>query len=376
MTRRRLAILVSFSGDGGVEVVVARLAAAFARQPQLAVDVLLLRARGRHLARLPQAARILRLRAGSARLATGEVARYLRRERPDVLLAAKDRAGRLALRARRRAGVAVPVYLQLHNQPSRTLARRPALVRAAWRWAMRRSYPQADGIIAVSRDVAEDVRRVSGVPAERVAVLPNPVFDDELLAQAQAAVDHPWLRDPRAGPVVLGVGRLIRQKGFDRLLAALARMARPARLILLGEGPERAALQAQAERLGLAGRVDLVGFRPNPWAWMRRADLFVLPSRWEGLGMVLVEALALGTPVVACAGPGGPAEILQDGRLAPLAPCDDPAALAAAMDAVLAHPPPAADLRAAVARYRVEASAAAYLRHLGLAADGAQKNGA
>ncbi len=370
MAARRLAILVSFSGDGGVEVVVARLARAFAARPGLDVDVLLLKARGKHLARLPEHINLIKLRADSAALATGEVARYLRRERPDVLLAAKDRAGRLALRARRRAGVAVPVYLQLHNQPSRTLARRAPWVRAWWRWRMARSYPQADGIIAVSRDVAEDVRQLSGVPARRVTVLPNPVFDEDLLRAARAPVDHPWLGDGRTAPVVLGVGRFIPQKGFDTLLAAVARLD-GVRLLLLGDGPERAALRARAEALGIAARVDMPGFVANPWAWMARADLFALPSRWEGLGLVLVEAMALGTPVVATDCPGGPPEILDGGRVAPLVPVDDAAALAEAMAGVLAEPPAPERLRAAVAPYHVDRSAAAYLAHLGLASGAA-----
>src|SRR5204863_8071086 len=116
---------------------------------------------------------------------------------------------------------------------------------------------------------------------------------DALAAAAREPVAHAWLA-PGAPPVVLGVGKLKPQKGFDVLLRAFARLraARTARLVILGEGPQRRALERLARELGIADDVALPGFVANPFAWMARSAVFALSSRWEGLPSVLIEALA------------------------------------------------------------------------------------
>jgi glycosyltransferase involved in cell wall biosynthesis len=164
------------------------------------------------------------------------------------------------------------------------------------------------------------------------------------------------------------MGRLTRQKGFDVLLDAFKRLLddRDARLIIIGDGQDRASLQAQAERLGISDRLLMPGFQTNPYPWLARADLFVLSSRWEGSPNALTEALALGVPCVATDCPSGPAEVLGESGAGPVVPVDDAAALSAAMSAMLADPTPSDRLHAAVAEYNVERSADRYLEVLGL----------
>jgi glycosyltransferase involved in cell wall biosynthesis len=170
-------------------------------------------------------------------------------------------------------------------------------------------------------------------------VVYNPVITPEIMALARQTPDHPWFA---AGgpPVILAVGRLTPQKDFPTLLRAFAevRRRRPARLLILGEGEERAALEALGADLGVAADVALPGFRENAMAYMAGSALFVLSSAWEGLPTVLIEALAAGTRVVSTDCPSGPREILQDGRLGSLVPVGDVAALADAMTAALARP--------------------------------------
>jgi glycosyltransferase involved in cell wall biosynthesis len=173
----------------------------------------------------------------------------------------------------------------------------------------------------------------------------NPIVTTDLRAKAEAPLEHPWF-EPDQAPVVLGVGRLSPQKDFATLIRAFARvrMHRPARLMILGHGPERASLEALALAQGLADSVLLPGWVTNPYAFMARAGVFVLSSRWEGLPSVLIEALVCGTPVVATDCLSGPREILEDGRYGRLVPVGDEEALAAAIDAALAGevpPPPA-----------------------------------
>ncbi|MCB1639455.1 MAG: glycosyltransferase, partial [Thiothrix sp.] len=145
----------------------------------------------------------------------------------------------------------------------------------------------------------------------RVQVIRNPVITPELLEQAQAPVTHPWL-NPKTVPVIMGAGRLSHQKDFRTLLEAFAqvRQVRDCRLIIAGEGGLRTALEQRVAALGLEAVVSLPGFQANLPAWLQKADLFVLSSRWEGSPNVLTEALALGVPVVSTRCPSGPDEVL------------------------------------------------------------------
>lgn len=359
-----VAVLVSYSGDGGVERMMNALIEGLL-EAGYAVDVLLLQRRGGHVTDIPARARVVPLWPGHASLAAPALARYLQRERPSVLLAAKDRAGRAALRARARARVETRVVLRIGNTVSESLAARGWLRRVLRYWPIRRWYPHADAIVAVSRGVAQDVVSTSGVDPDRVHVIHNPVVTPAVEQLAEHRPDHPWLKGDGI-PVVLGVGRLTRQKDFPTLLRAFARLRarRTVRLVILGEGEERAALEMLTRELHVETDVDLPGFVDNPYGWMRCADLFVLASAWEGSPNALTEALYLGTPVVATDCRSGPREVLDDGRLGPLVPVGDHIALAEAMLLTLDEHPSSADLRGAVLDYTVERSTARYLEVL------------
>lgn len=361
-----LAVVISFSGQGGVERMVGHLLRGFA---DLGVTVNLL-ALGDPAAApedLPAGVRRAETGVRHSTLAAPALARYLRRERPAAMLVAKDRAIRSAALARRLAGADTRLVGRLGTNLSAALRGQGPVKRWLRVMPMRRLYPWVDTVVAVSEGVADDTRRITGLPPERVVVVRNPVIPPELGQRAAEPVDHPWLA-PGAPPVVMGMGRLTRQKDFPTLLQAFARLGRDRdrRLVILGEGADRPSLQALAVELGIADRLALVGHQANPYAWLARASLFVLSSAWEGSPNALTEALALGIPVVATDCPSGPGEILDGGRVAPLVPVGDWQALAQAMAATLAAPPPAQTLRAAVAEYTQQASARAYLRVLGL----------
>ncbi|WP_084197248.1 glycosyltransferase [Solimonas soli] len=362
---KRLAILVSYSGEGGVERVVNLLAGEFASE--VAVDLLTIKFRGPHVRHVPDQVRLIHLRSQHAMTAVAEIAEYLDEYRPDALLVAKDRAGRAAIRAARHASHRVPVWLQLHTNVSQSLEGRDALTRWLRLRAMRRLYPLATGIVAVSHGVRDDLVALCRLPAEKVHVIHNPVIPRDLDQRADEPAPHPWLAD-KTLPVVMGMGRLTRQKDFATLLRAFAKLRErtPARLVVLGEGADRAALQAQAEALGIADRLLMPGFQSNPYAWLSRADLFVLSSAWEGFGCALAEALALGIPCVSTDCPSGPSEILDRGRYGPLVAVGDCTALAQAMRETLARALPADVLRASVAGFHCSIAARQYLRLLGL----------
>lgn len=342
-SRRHLALFVPSLRGGGAQRVMLALARGFAEQGHT-TDLLLARAEGPFLAELPRSVHLLDLDAQRVLCALPRLVTYLRRERPEVMVSALEHANVVALWAKRLARVSTRVVVTQHN----------ALSVSAGRWAdrrghllpslVKRSYHWADAIVAVSNGVADDLAQLMQVPRGRIRVIYNPVVTPDLREKAQAPLEHPWF-GPGAPPVLLGVGRLSPQKDFSTLIQAFAqvRKERRTRLLILGEGPERPRLEAMVTRLGLEQDVGLPGFVENPYPYMTRAALFVLSSRWEGLGIVLVEALYCGALLVATDCPHGPREILEHGRYGRLVPVGDIGALAQAIDFALcgeAQPPP------------------------------------
>jgi glycosyltransferase involved in cell wall biosynthesis len=227
----------------------------------------------------------------------------------------------------------------VHNTMSQSTPQQGALAGGLWPHLLRTFYPWASCVVAVSHGAADDLARTSGLPRNRVRVVYNPVITPSIMALARQKPDHPWFA-PGQPPVILGVGRLTKQKDFPTLIRAFAevRRRRPARLIILGEGEDRPLLESLVGELGLSDAVALPGFRENAMAYMAGSALFVLSSAWEGLPTVLIEALAAGTRVVSTDCPSGPREILQEGRLGVLVPVGDVAALAEAMIDTLDRP--------------------------------------
>lgn len=362
-----LALLVSFSGAGGVERMVLNLVNAIAEQG-VRIDLLLIKTDSHHLQELHPSVNRIDLGTGHTLTSLLPLTRYLRKVRPPCLLAAKDRAGRIAVIARALAGASTTrLGLRLGTNLTAAFAHK-----SPWRMWLRRLpirllYPQIDRIVAVSEGVRQDTLAVSGVDPSRVSVIRNPVITSRLESAASEPIPHPWLAE-KEEPVILGAGRLTLQKDFPVLLRAFAKLraTRPCRLIILGEGRQREALETLARELGVAQDLALPGFTPNPYVYMRHADLFVLSSRWEGSPNVLTEAMALGTPVAATDCPSGPEELLDGGRIAPLVPVGDWQGLADAMLQVLDQPPAGEVLQQAVREYNAQTSASRYLETLGV----------
>jgi glycosyltransferase involved in cell wall biosynthesis len=271
--------------------------------------------------------------------ATLPLARYLRVERPDTLMSSSDSVNVAAVLAQHLAGSGARLVLRIDNQLARSPDQADTWSQRRRMRRVRRLFPRADRIIAISHGVGEDVLRQHGCEPSRLHVIHNPSVDENLEMRAHEPPGHAWLA--AAGPpVVLGAGRLVPQKDFPTLLRAFAlvRAETDARLVILGEGREHQSLQALADELGVAADVSLPGFDANPIAAMAKAAVFVLSSAWEGFGNVLVEALATGCPVVSTRCPSGPEEILEGGRLGRLVPVGDAAALAEGILACLHDP--------------------------------------
>jgi glycosyltransferase involved in cell wall biosynthesis len=192
----------------------------------------------------------------------------------------------------------------------------------------------ADVVVAVSEGVADGLDHLFNINS-KIKVIHNGLDLEEIEKRGKEEVLHPWFGGSE--PIALAVGRLVNQKGFSYLIEAVRLVNRktPLRLLIMGEGELREKLQRQSQELGIEDRVDFLGVKRNPFAYMSRCDLFVLSSLYEGLPNVLIEAMAVGLPLVSTNCPYGPSEIIEDGRSGILVPVRDPQAIAEAILRVL-----------------------------------------
>ena len=366
MSAADLAVLAATSGHSGVDRVLRNLVPAIAAQG-FRIDVLAIDRHGPYFDTLPMGVRRIALGTRHVNTALPALLRYLRASRPAALLSDKDRVNRLAIVGTRLAGVPTRVGVRLGTTVSVNLASRGWLERRLQLASMRHLYPWAHRVLVPSQGAAEDLAAVSGLAPSRIAVVPSPVITARLSMLAAEPVSHPFFETGE--PVVIGVGELSERKDFATLLRAFARLnaQMPARLIVLGEGRRRAELTDLAASQGVSDRVSLPGFVANPYAWMARASVFALSSRWEGMPVVLIEALALGRPCVACDCPSGPREVLAGQVAGVLVPVGDDLAFADALARLLSQPPSSTACREAVIAFDEHASARAYLDALGFA---------
>lgn len=303
-----------------------------------AVDFVLCQVRGDLLPMVPSGVRIVDLAASRTLASIKPLARYFRETPPDAMFSSLGPQNMAAIAARGLARSSTWLGVMQHNALS-TQARsgisiQQRLVPLGYRLMLSR----ADRVLAVSAGVADDLATATGYPRTRVGVLYNPACPENVESIIADRPDHPFFES--GDPVLVGVGRLVGQKGWDTLLhaVAIASQQRPVRLLIAGVGPDHDALAALARSLGIADRVALLGYQAAPLAWVAASDLFVMSSRYEGFGNVLVEALAAGTPIVSTDCDFGPSEILDEGTYGRLVPVDDPAALADAIVAALDDP--------------------------------------
>jgi glycosyltransferase involved in cell wall biosynthesis len=331
----RVAFFLGSFGGGGIERITAHLAHNFVKLG-VQIDLILNRADPTHLWQMPTETRIIDLKAANLYLSLPGLVRYLRQDRPIALLAADHYLNEIALLAKRLAGVPLRLVVAEHNQLSQTARNATKLKGRLTPLFARYLYPWADGIVAVSDGVAKDLAATALLPMDRIETIYNPVINDRMLANAKEPVEHEWFNTSEI-PVILGVGKLEQQKDFPNLIRAFAqvRKTRPARLVILGWGPDKSELEILIQTLGLDADVALLGYVENPYAYMTKSSVFVLSSAWEGLPTVLIEAMALGIPVVATDCESGPAEILAGGKYGYLIPVGDSEALAAGILQVL-----------------------------------------
>jgi glycosyltransferase involved in cell wall biosynthesis len=360
----KIALFIPSLMPGGVQRVMLNLSHGLIEHGYR-VDMVLVKAHGLLLGQVPQGVRVVDLNATSVLASLPALWRYLRREKPAAVLSAQPHCNLAAIWARMLSGTHPRLVVSEHNTLSNSLSHTHQNKDKLFPRLMRIFYPAADAIVAVSKGVAEDVRNATGLPGDKFHVIYNPIVFLGLESMAAAPLEHPWFAKGQP-PVILNAGRLAAQKDQATLINAFAllRARRSARLVLLGEGEKRAELEALAAQLGITESTAFLGFDENPFKYMARCAVFVLSSRWEGFGNVLVEAMTCGAQVVSTDCPSGPAEILENGKFGRLAPPGDAAALAAAIESALDNPLPVKLIRARADAFSIEAATEKYLRLL------------
>lgn len=303
------------------------------------VDLLLARSSGAYMHLVSPKINVIEFGAKKASLALGPLVRYLKKTRPDALMSALDTPNIVAVLAKKLSGAPIKVSISIRNTLSVEYQTAGRMTRLVIPRLAQVFFPMADNILTVSQGVADDAEVFLKLPKGRVRAMWNPVVTPQLMTMVNEPLDHPWFAKGEP-PVIVGVGRLSVQKNFPMLINAFAMVRKviPARLMILGEGDDRAALEAQVASLALKEDVALPGFVKNPYQYLKAARVFALSSNFEGLPTVLIESLAAGTPVVSTDCPSGPQEILKGGKFGPIVPVGDADAFAKALLDELSKP--------------------------------------
>ncbi len=367
MPRPRVAFYMRLLYGGGAERVVVNLMAGMVARG-IAVDLVLNTVSGPFMSQVPEAVNVVDLAAPRMVEGLPKLANYLKTVQPDALITGLHYNSEISLWARalarlqgnRKTKVLVIEHntLSIHSERRRTDRWAPFLSR----WF----YPWADHVVAVSQGAAVDLAEVTKRSQREIDVIYNPVITPSLESEAAESLDHPWFQ-PGEPPVVLGIGRLEPQKDFATLVRAFAKLReqQDCRLVLLGAGQQHVELENLSKQLGVKDSVKLLGFVENPHRYLARAGVFVLSSAWEGLSNVLIEAIALGIPVVSTDCPCGPSEVLAGGQYGKLVSMGDWEVMAKAMAESLSnHELQAPDTW--LTQFSQEAATERYLEVLGL----------
>jgi glycosyltransferase involved in cell wall biosynthesis len=343
-----LVILIPSLRGGGLEKSILRLAVELNKQ-SVELDFIVTSTIGSAYS-VPDELNFIDLHASRIIYSLYPLIRYLKKTKPRVLFSASAPLNTIAILAKIITGYPKRLVIGERNHLSSIVRHSSRFRDKLLPYSARFLYPFADSVIAVSKSVADDVIAVGDLNKSKVQVVHN-LFDiDDIIAQASIPTGIDWIDQPEV-PILISVGRLVPQKAHDTLLKAFSvvNSQKKCRLIILGDGEKFAALQKLAKELQVADDVYMPGFVQNPYAYLSKANLLVLPSIWEGLPAVLIEALACGIPVVSTDCPGGSSEILENGIYGTLVPPRDPAALA---ESILAQLDKTADPERLIERAR------------------------
>lgn len=332
---KKITLFLPSLKGGGAERIMVYLANGFA-QRGFAVDLVLVKAEGPYLPLVSDQVRVIDLNCPRVLASLPSLIRYLKTEKPHAILSTLDHANVIAIIARALTRGSQKIVVRVASSWTGLMLYEKGIRLRVTQVLAKYLYPGVNQVISVSDGVAQDLLKSHNIPHNKVTTIYNPAITPELLHQAHEPFNHPWFA-PEKPPVILSVGRLTLAKDFTTLIRAFAHLNQhhSARLMILGEGEDRAKLESLVKTLDLEQQVSLPGFVDNPFPYMKQSSVFVLSSCYEGMPNALLQAMACGTPVVSTDCPSGPREILEDGKWGQLVPVGDVEAMAKAILASL-----------------------------------------
>lgn len=343
----RVAIFVNDMTIGGLSRAAINLSIGF-RQVGYEVDIILVDAYGDLLSDVPSSVGIVELDSGKVNLRRS-MRTYLSTQSPDRLYSIT--AHYIPLQASVFSRTDVSIYLvQETVRSGRSLGLKKYL---KYRLTENPLFSLTEGVIATSEDVARDISDFAPVDFSEIDVVGNPIDIERIRDFSSAPADHPFYRSDE--PLILGAGHLRELKDYATLIRSMSLLLceRNANLLVLGEGDRRGHLNELARSLSIEDHVDIVDFVNNPYPYMGGADVFVHPSRSEGFGNVIVEALACGTPAVVTDCPGGPSEIVDSPHYGGVVSVGDHERMAEEISRLLVDPPSPVDVVSRAENYSI-----------------------
>jgi glycosyltransferase involved in cell wall biosynthesis len=342
---------------GGAERVTVNLANQLAENGHQ-VEVLVLTEEGEFVEELAPKVEFSVLSVDRMRWAAIPLARHLCRTNPDTLISFMTNANVIAIVATRIARISTTVIATEHSIQSRkfSLSVKRDMMLAKY------MYPFADYVVGVSQGVSEDIRGWARVPDDKIVTIYNPIVSDEMIGATYSPPSHHWFQNDDI-EVVLSVGRHVKEKDYSTLIRAFAQLLEEretVRLVLMGGGKLTPEYESLIEKLGIQEKVSMPGFVNHPYPYMAHADVFALSSRVEGLSLVLIEAMACGTPVVSTDCPDGPSEVLAGGEYGELVPIGDSNSLKNALIRTLDRPIAKQTLRQRAEEFSIKKAARQY----------------
>ena len=363
-SEQSIALIISSLNIGGTQRVMMHLADGFINRG-FNVDVVAINAKGPFLKMLPEKANLVDLDAKRSLFAIPKLVGYLRKCQPDAILSGLTHINIAAIISKFFSGIHTRLVVSERNNLTQKRVHFDKLKDRLLYSMVGLFYPFADAVVAVSRSVADDLARSVKLDPKKITSIYNPVPVDKIRESSIEEINHPWFIQ-KSIPVILAAGRLHIQKDYPTLIKAfnLLRKNINARLMILGEGEERPAIEDMIYASPFSDDICLMGNIENPFSLMAKADVFALSSAWEGFPNVLVEALACGATVVSTDCFSGPDEILENGKYGRLVPVGDARAMADAIEQSLDHPFPPEQCLARARDFLVEKAVEQYLQVL------------
>ncbi len=328
---KHIAIFLPSLRGGGAERVMLTFANELVNQG-LKIDLVLVNTNGPYLKDVDKRIKVVDLGCNRQFKAIFGLISYIRKNKPSAIFSALVTTNVIAASTRFFLRTKFKIIISERAVSSMALRDISFPQRKIFPKLIKFFYCFADAIIAVSNGVKEDLEKNFMIPSHMIKVIYNPINFEEIQKKKEELVIHPVFNNSNE-KIIISVGRLTKQKNFKLLISAFATVNEniPSTMIILGEGDLKETLIKHATKLKVQKKVHFLGFVDNPFAWMARADLFVLSSNYEGLPGSLLQAMACGIKVVSTDCPSGPAEILQGGKWGRLVPVNDTNALTVAM---------------------------------------------